>query len=164
MTTENSFNPYAVPDGVLRHDVDTDGRNAVPGDFRVTATLVYTAEHVIETLTRYREHRGFGNIPKSLQLIAACVSAIAAISTLVNHQYLISVLIITSVCLIYGGSAVGNRRIRRNHRTSDFADDNLTVLLSDAGYHVTSERQNVQFAWQTFSKGCTHGILFSCGE
>jgi hypothetical protein len=65
MTTENGFNPYAIPDDVLHQSEDADQRSSTSTDLQVIAKLVYTLEHHIETLASYREHRGFGNIPRS---------------------------------------------------------------------------------------------------
>lgn len=139
------MNPYDPP---LQASITADAGNRDT----LTARFVFSSDHLIETLTRYRSQR-FGRwIWNWLRYAAAFVFLVVAVAALFVPQYGASVFMLTSAVFMFFPHKIDDFLAKRNFRKSPHHNTQQMIQLSDDGLYSKSEVQESTLKWTAFSR------------
>ncbi len=154
-------NPYETPRSSLpiteHADVSTVGI--------VTARILFTPEHIIETLERYYQQLSWIRLCRKLIFVASIVFLLFAVLTLFKQSYIVAtVMFIFAVCLSFTHK-IDEYLARRNFRRSPYYNTQQTIKLSVEGYQAVSELGDVFLKWSAFTSAVIHqdGVLIYQG-
>lgn len=117
-----------------------------------TASIKFTSDFLIVAFQRYRrQHRGryVGLAIKSLALVFL---APVAIWMFWREHILMGISFLALSVFMFFAHHVDYWLIRRSFRKSPYCDEDVTIELSDAGFHVRSSKQDSRLQWTAFTK------------
>ncbi|WP_197138574.1 YcxB family protein [Crateriforma conspicua] len=150
-----NVNPYDPP---LPASTDTDGESPHAGN-AVTATFVFSPEHLIETLTRYRSQHLGRRIWRWVRYAAALVFLLVTVVGLFIPQYVASIFMLALAVFMFFPHKVDDFLARRNFHKSPHCNTLQTVRFTDEGLHSSSENQDSTLKWTAFSRA----VVFNDG-
>lgn len=141
-------NPYEPPT-----PASTTKEDAAAGDSgALTARVLFTSEHLIETLTRYRSQHLGRRIWKWFRYAAALVFLIVAVIGFFIPQYGASVFMLALAIFMFFPHKIDDFLAQRNFRKSPHYNTQQMILLSDGGLYSKSEVQESTLKWTAFSR------------
>ena len=148
--TSRNDDPFSLPGLELQSAVSSE----LPpqDDGQVTARIVYSSDYLIEALARHRAQKEGRWAWLVLRAIAILGFAGFAVLVIGQGHYLFGVFLALFTLLLLVGQRFENWRSRRALASSLHLDEELTVSLSDAGYHVWSTLQDTRMQWAMFTK------------
>ncbi|TWT66107.1 YcxB family protein [Allorhodopirellula solitaria] len=154
-------NPYEPPTPVSRPDDDA----AIGSADTITATYLFTADHLLETLSRYRSQHLGRRIWTWFRFAIAIMLLAAALVGLFVPQYIASAVMFAMAVFMFFPHKIDNFFARRNFRRSPYCNTEHTMRFSDQGLESSSDVQESTLKWGAFSQAVIFpdGILIFQG-
>lgn len=150
-----NVNPYNPPSPAS----ETSGGES-PGCFNaVNASFVFSPEHLVETLTRYRSQHLGRRIWRWVRYFAAFIFLVVAFVGLFIPQYGASAFMLALAVFMFFPHKIDDFLARRNFRKSPHCSTHQTLRFSDEGLRSSSEVHESTLKWSAFSRA----VIFNDG-
>jgi len=117
-----------------------------------TASIKFTPDFLVEALQRYRrQHRG-RYVGLTIKLIALALLAPLSIWMFWQRQILIGIFFVALSVFMFFAHHVDYWLARRAFRGSPYRDEDVTIELTDAGFHARSPKQDTKLQWSAFTR------------
>jgi len=117
-----------------------------------TASIKFTSEFLIEAFKRYRrQHRG-RYVGFAIKLIALVLLSPMAIWMFWQGHVVVGVFFAVFSMFMFFAHHVDYWLARRSFRKSPYRDEDITIELTEAGFHARSPKQDTKLQWSAFTK------------
>ncbi|MEM6690940.1 MAG: YcxB family protein [Planctomycetota bacterium] len=141
----NPFDPPGVPDDLPRakpeRELDV-----------VTSRLLYTSEHLLETLARYRSQRLLFNVMRWMCILGGMVCFLGSIVALLNADFAICIGAAAFAVFLFFARKLDDLIALRSFRHSPHRDTQLVLEFTSEGLHSSSENHDSTIKWSAFSE------------
>ncbi len=125
----------------------------------ITSRFVFTPQHLVDTLTRYRlQHRGRW-LWRWFRWVAAFIFVLVAFIGLFVPQYIASAFMMALAIILFFLHKIDDYLATRSFRNSPHCDALQVIHLSDDGFRAESEIEQVIPKWTAFSRA----VIFNDG-
>lgn len=117
-----------------------------------TASIKFTSDFLIEAFQRYRrQHRG-RYVGLAIKLLALAGLAPIAIWMFWQGHIVIGILFAALSVFMFFAHHIDFWLARRSFRKSPYRDEDVTIELTEAGFHARSPKQDTKLQWSAFTK------------
>jgi len=155
-------NPYASPrDTIGPAPLDS----GPPTGVAVTARLVFTGDHLVESLARFRAQSNGRIVWLVGRFFAIAIIGLFVALAVWQQEYWGAGLVGIVLALLLFGQRFNDGQTRRGFASSPHCNEELTFHLDDAEFRVTSDAQDTRMKWSLFTKAVRFkdGILIFQG-
>ena len=137
-------NPYASP----RHEIGPAPlASGPPTGVTVTARLMFTGDHLVESLARYRA-QGDGRLAWLVgRYVAIAIISLFTAAAIWQQSYFGASLVGMVLVLLLFGQRLQDWQTRRGFNSSPHCNEEITFHLDDAEFRATSDAQDTRMCF-----------------
>lgn len=150
----NHVNPYDPTPA--KRQVGEQPTLDAPGN--IVCRLVFTPDHMIETLSRYRSQYLGRQVGVAIRYTCASILMAAALFAFLYLQnYRAGALMLAFACFLFVSHMIDNFLARRRLHKSPHCNSHATIMISESGLRFDSDIEESNLKWTAFSRAVVFG-------
>lgn len=130
-----------------------------------TASIKFSGDFVVEAWRLYRAQHRWRWVVLTARIAPAVLFGSVGVWSWFQGDWLLSLLLLGFCAFVFCTRWIGEWWTRWSFRKSPYCDEDLTIELTEAGFHAWSAKQDARLQWSAFTKVAQfgHGFLLFQG-